>query len=374
MKKNLLIIAIIFVFLTSGYIFFQFFLADYFISKGSLSVTTNTNTTVFLNDKEVGKNPYQGQKVNAKDYHVKLVSETPIASTAADTKPSATQTVWESSIGLAGNTQVVINQEVGPATSLTAGEVLSLEKGEGITVIAKPEGTEVSLDEGGLSPTPASLEASVGTHKLKLSKSGYYSRELTVNVPSGYRLVINAQLALNPLESQQEAEKSEKVTLYQFSTDEATLLADPQSWAAGIWYFQEKQPDKPRMDAILDGEGKVYYASVAQWQQKEAEKKEVKLGYLANKANPQLSEAAKKKYEEIKNAFVPPKPKVMVKILPTPTGWLRVRAGAGLNHEEVAKVNQGESYELLEEASGWSKIKLSDGKEGWVSSQYASKQ
>lgn len=57
----------------------------------------------------------------------------------------------------------------------------------------------------------------------------------------------------------------------------------------------------------------------------------------------------------------------------TPVGFLRVRTAASIGAAEVAQVKPGETYELLEEVTGWYKIKLSDG-EGWVSSQYASKQ
>lgn len=62
-----------------------------------------------------------------------------------------------------------------------------------------------------------------------------------------------------------------------------------------------------------------------------------------------------------------------VLILDTPTGFLRVRFEPSTTASEVARVKPGEKYPLLEEASGWMKIKL-DTLVGWISSQYASKQ
>ena len=63
----------------------------------------------------------------------------------------------------------------------------------------------------------------------------------------------------------------------------------------------------------------------------------------------------------------------VIEILPTPNGWLRVRQGPGTSYPEIAKVNSGEEFPLLEEKEGWFKIKLSEEQEGWVSGQYARK-
>lgn len=54
----------------------------------------------------------------------------------------------------------------------------------------------------------------------------------------------------------------------------------------------------------------------------------------------------------------------------TPTGWLRVRANPG--GIEVGRVNPGESYPLLGQKDGWYLIELESGKNGWISSDYAS--
>lgn len=63
-----------------------------------------------------------------------------------------------------------------------------------------------------------------------------------------------------------------------------------------------------------------------------------------------------------------------VTIKDTPTGWLRVRNSPGTSAAEVARVNPGEKYLLLEEKSGWYKIQYAEGKEGWISATYATKE
>lgn len=64
-----------------------------------------------------------------------------------------------------------------------------------------------------------------------------------------------------------------------------------------------------------------------------------------------------------------------VTILDTPTGWLRVRSEpTTAKANEVAKVNPGEKYKLLEEKEdGWYKIEYEAGQEGWISGKYAEK-
>lgn len=52
---------------------------------------------------------------------------------------------------------------------------------------------------------------------------------------------------------------------------------------------------------------------------------------------------------------------------------LNVRAGAGTNYSKVATVSKGNTVEIMSSSNGWYKIKLSNGKTGWVSSQYVSK-
>lgn len=61
-------------------------------------------------------------------------------------------------------------------------------------------------------------------------------------------------------------------------------------------------------------------------------------------------------------------------ILDTPTGFLRVRKDPSVNGAEVGRVNPDDTFDLIDEQTGWYKIKLKNDVEGWVSSQYARKQ
>jgi uncharacterized protein YgiM (DUF1202 family) len=66
---------------------------------------------------------------------------------------------------------------------------------------------------------------------------------------------------------------------------------------------------------------------------------------------------------------------VEVEILSTSTGFLRVRSEPSILGEEIGRVEPGERYPYLDEDedTDWLKIEYEEGKEGWVSGQYAKK-
>ncbi len=75
--------------------------------------------------------------------------------------------------------------------------------------------------------------------------------------------------------------------------------------------------------------------------------------------------------------------KTYINIRDNPQGWLRVRTDGSIDATESAKVKPGEKYELLEEKTGWFKIKFNNNEEGlvsgefadgWVSSEYSAKE
>lgn len=65
--------------------------------------------------------------------------------------------------------------------------------------------------------------------------------------------------------------------------------------------------------------------------------------------------------------------KTTVKILDTPTSFLRVRSSASTISDEIGRVKPDETFTLLEEKDGWYKIMYKDTTEGWISSRYAEK-
>lgn len=63
----------------------------------------------------------------------------------------------------------------------------------------------------------------------------------------------------------------------------------------------------------------------------------------------------------------------MVVIQETPTGYLNVRSSGSITSTKITVVYPGNTLELISEKDGWYEIKLSDGKTGWILSDYAKK-
>lgn len=63
-----------------------------------------------------------------------------------------------------------------------------------------------------------------------------------------------------------------------------------------------------------------------------------------------------------------------IRILETPTGFLRVREEPSISSKEVGRVSPGQTFEVLEEDSQWFKIEIEKDVFGWVSSQYTEKE
>jgi uncharacterized protein YgiM (DUF1202 family) len=57
----------------------------------------------------------------------------------------------------------------------------------------------------------------------------------------------------------------------------------------------------------------------------------------------------------------------------TPTGFLRVRSTASANGQEIGQLKPGDVVVMLEEIPNWYRVRLSDGKEGFISAAYAQK-
>lgn len=352
------------------------------ISSGNAALiidTSDVHAVVTLNGKVVGSTPYKTDKLRAGQYSVKLTAdiEAPATGSASPSaKPKVYKASWENTIKLNTGIWTTINRSFGPGDIFSAGEVLTLEKGSGVSIITNPEESEISIDNKSIGKSPVSTEAQ-GTHVIKISKDGYFGRELTVNIPADYRLTISANLAVNPLSPLTEKDRSGDIRLLDLSTANSRLLSNPSNWADGVFYYSAKLASpSASLDLLLDYKGATYSAVPKGWETNIKATKKGTIGYLGKK-DESLTDEAKKVFSDLVSFLTGSSSTAsstgQVQITDTPTGFLNVRAAASLSAAIITKVNPGDKLDLLEEKPSWYHIKLPDGKDGWISAQYAKK-
>ena len=69
-----------------------------------------------------------------------------------------------------------------------------------------------------------------------------------------------------------------------------------------------------------------------------------------------------------------PGKKIFVKVVDTPTGFLRVRKEASSDSEEIGRVKPGDQLEVVDQADVWYQVKYDGEKTGWVSSEFVEKE
>jgi len=340
-------------------------------SASLLIETPNTIAQVFLEDQLLDQSPLQKDDLSAGEYTLKLISD---------------EQIYQTKIELLGGTQTVVRREFGPTETFSSGEVLWFEKTGGpaaISITSDPDGVGVKIDGRDVGKTPVLIEdIEAGTHDLHLSLENFETRKINVKTADGYQLRISSKLALNPFPTGEVKEidfGGEKVTVYNLSPTD-TLFVDAASLAKGIIYWTRTRglgTAQIKLDYFVDAEGKIFDAEGKDFDPETFDGEQVEtaaVGYLGNAGDEDLSDQAKISLASLTKKILKTPPLVdKVKILPTGVGWLRVRSEPGLSGTEVTKINVGEKFLLLEEKTGWVKIKLADGGEGWVSSDYVEK-
>lgn len=187
--KKLLIIITFLVLLIGGSIFAIFRLrSGGSKAKAVLKVTSTPSATIFLDNQNIGKTPYE-DKVDAGEYTLKLIPESTV-----DTVVS-----WEGKIKLSPNLLTYVNRDLGDSDLMTAGEMLTLEKISGakseIAVTSIPDAATVKLSGVEKGATPIVLEnIEPGNYELSVFSNGFKERMVKVKATAGFKLIAEFQL------------------------------------------------------------------------------------------------------------------------------------------------------------------------------------
>ena len=323
---------------------------------------------ISLNDKYVGNTPYESKDIRAGD--TKIIFKTG-------------DRMYQTTLPFMSGAQVVVKRDLGTSDLFSAGQNFWMEKntsGSVLSVVSEPSGASVFVDNTEIGKTPfSSSTLSDGEYDLRVDIGQYEPQLSRIKIQKGYNLNVAAKLFPVPVPGSVVVFEGSS-NLYNLSSDNLILTADPQSWVDAVTYWNKTRginlagvgSNKELVfDFFIDYKGGLYdkNGSLASDPTKLTDvKKGAYLGKLSDDAV--LSTEAAQTYKTLTTAPAASVVGKTAKIKTTPTGWLRVRDAANLNGLELAKVNTGETYAILEQGTDWLKIKVSDTISGWVSAAY----
>ena len=339
-------------------------------------VVQNGKAEVMVNNTKVGDTPFESKDIKPGNNTVAIRSDTRQYQTEIKFLPSKKDTAYTVSIA----------RDLGVSDIFSSGQDMWFDKDGSdntLRVLSNPSGAKVIIDNSEVGTTPFTSSAiSNGNYDLKIIYPGYETSEMRVNVQKGYVLNISAKLFPYPVTPEIKMFEGSN-NLYNISIDDPAVTSDTQAWVKGIIYWndtrglnvQDVGMNKDRVfDYFIDYKGGIYDKDGTLLASQEDLKKISNANrgaYLGASSEAKgITEEARRALELLGDSGIKSVDKETAKIKTTPLGWLRVRKNPDLSGEELTKVNTGETYDVLEKASGWIKIKVSETLEGWVSETY----
>ncbi|MBI2196199.1 PEGA domain-containing protein [Candidatus Daviesbacteria bacterium] len=175
-------------------------------TSGISVLSEPAQAVVFLNEKEAGTTPYEDKNLAAGDYVVKI------------TKGKAS---WQGRVKLTPGTVTVINRDLAEDMASSAGEILTLNRGKGLTVISNPTGAAVEVDGKSYGSTPITVNVEIGQHTILVSHTNYLKRSIRADLPNNFNLTVSVNLALS------EADLSTTITSVITVTPEVVVRQTP---------------------------------------------------------------------------------------------------------------------------------------------------
>jgi len=150
-------------------------------------LSTPLGASLYLDDKLMGKTPYEDQSLVARGYKLKITTE---ASGAAEI-------AWLGKVKLSGGTLAVVNRDLAKDAPSSAGEILTLDKGKGVIILSSPSVASVEIDSKDYGTTPALVDVKAGEHTFVIKHSSYLNRSIRAQVPDNFSLTMSVDLALS---------------------------------------------------------------------------------------------------------------------------------------------------------------------------------
>lgn len=333
--------------------------------KAILSVSVlDGSAEVYLNGEMVGSTPYDSEEIKAGENTVRVKNE---------------KTSYDVAINFMPNTEIVLNRDLGVSDVFSSGQNFWIEKadlGTVLSVISEPAGAKVYVDNTEVGSTPYSTgNLSDGEYDLRVEKAGFEAQTARIKIQKGFKL--NSVVKLFPLPVPSTVSLLDgSDNLYDVFSSESLVSANAADWVNAVIYWNRTRGinlagtgvNKDRVfDFFVDYAGRIYdvdgndITGVT-------ELGELERGAYLRKVSDGtgLTEAAKTTIESL-GALGGAKATVKG----TPNGWLNLRDEPSTSTGEILqRINEGETYTVLEESGSWVKLKVSSDVEGWVSSTY----
>lgn len=157
---------------------------------GGFRVDSQPPTSVFLNDKLIGKTPLEDKHPSG-EYIVKLIPD----------DSSTSSSSWQGKITINPSVLTYINRQLGASELTSSGEILLLEKIAGseaqVSVSSQPDAVTILLDGQEKGVAPATFSVAAGEHDVSVTSAGFASRTVRIQAINGYKVVVVFQLALS---------------------------------------------------------------------------------------------------------------------------------------------------------------------------------
>lgn len=186
MMKKIIISVLVFISLMALILRFSNKAAEFFLgikqTSGISILSDPSEATVYLDGKEAGKTPFEDKSLAVGDYTFKLEKD---------------NKAWQGKVKLTSGTVTVINRELSQDQTSSAGEVLTLDRGKGLTIISNPTDADVEIDGKLYGKTPLTVNIGAGEHTILISHSNYLKRSIRANLAENFNLTVAVDLALS---------------------------------------------------------------------------------------------------------------------------------------------------------------------------------
>lgn len=342
--------------------------------KSSLTVSVYTgDARVLLNNTDLGETPFSSRDITPGENKIEVKNSTRSYEATIDFIPSDKKYIHN----------VGLFVDLGTSNMFSSAQQFWFERdrsGNVLRVVSEPAGAAVFIDNNEVGKTPYSSDKlSEGEYDLRIDYPGYETQSARINIKKDYAL--NVQFKMFPIPAPTNARLLEGATdLFNLATDNTGLQSDTQDWVRGLIYWNKTRGLNVEstglnkelvFDYYVDYKGNIFNKNgeaVIGTTGLADLKTAVKGGYLGRTSDGSgITKEAKDALESLQKSGVGGK---TATVLETGLGWLRVRDTASLTGTEIARVNVGQTYNVLEQVTGWVKIKVSDTVQGWVSADY----